>query len=34
VHLVKTGHVRPKKAELVADLTQLVFAWSDTLALE
>ena len=34
VHLVKTGHVRPKKAELIAELTQLVFTWSDTLAME
>ncbi len=34
VHIVKTGHVRPKKAELIAELTQLVFAWSDTVAME
>jgi pimeloyl-ACP methyl ester carboxylesterase len=34
VHLVQTGHVQPKEDELIAELTQLVSAWSDTLAIE
>jgi hypothetical protein len=29
--LIKSGHVRPKNEQLIADLTELVFAWSDTL---
>ena len=31
--LIESGHVRPKNEQLIADLTELVFVWSDTLAM-
>jgi fermentation-respiration switch protein FrsA (DUF1100 family) len=31
--LIESGHVRPKNEQLIADLTKLVFVWSDTLAI-
>jgi len=31
-HLVESGHVRPGNAELIAEMTELVFAWSDAVA--
>ena len=29
--LIESGHIRPKNEQLIAELTELVFAWSDTL---
>lgn len=31
-HLVESGHVRPGNGELIAEMTELVFAWSDAVA--